>query len=323
MKYFKKTILISLISLMIGIVVPTSIYASTDYSQYKTIADTVVKVQETPIELYNLNNEIVALYYKAIDKGYVIINIKDKRIPEFSKESNNKYISENKKNYYDGVLTYLEQDSQDNIINSQTQEIIDLKILKPKDIYGTPENISATNLKVKSKKSILDQSLGSVAATSKTINGTVPNYDYNPDKRCGACASAMMLRYLDINYNGNIVPTKYHNDQVNFIKKLTNYIPLSSSAYNVYGGIESFENDYGVSNLYLSIEYAQIGQIVSAVNANKPFVLGVANHPTYKNHWVCGYGYYSGNNDYATVNDGWGNTGIDINLGYCDQLVRN
>jgi hypothetical protein len=324
MKYFKKTILISLILLIIGTISPTCIYANTDYSQYKTIADTVVKVQEIPIELYNLNNEIVALYYKAIDKGYVIINIKDKRIPEFSDESNNKYISETKKNYYNGALTYLEQGSQNEIIDSKTLETINTN-LNPKDIYGTTENIAATNLKTKTitKKSILDQSFGNVASSSKTISGTVPNYSYNPDGRCGATASAMMLRYLDINYNGKIVPTKYHNDEINFIKKLTNYIPVDSSAYNVYGGIESFENDYGVSNLYLSIEYAQIGQIVSAVNANKPFVLGLLHHPDYGNHWVCGYGYYIGQNDYARVNDGWGSTGVDINLAYCDQLIRN
>ena len=41
-------------------------------------------------------------------------------------------------------------------------------------------------------------------------------------------------------------------------------------------------------------------------------------HPTYKNHWVTGYGY---SDNFAVVNDGWGRNGIYINLSYGACLV--
>lgn len=53
-----------------------------------------------------------------------------------------------------------------------------------------------------------------------------------------------------------------------------------------------------------------------------PFVLGLHNNPKYGNNWVKGYGYnVSGRSNYVTVNDGWGNRGVSINLINCDYII--
>jgi len=54
-------------------------------------------------ELYNIKDEIAAILYN-LDTGYIIVNVKDFNIPEFSFESNSWYSNDNSKKYYNGGL---------------------------------------------------------------------------------------------------------------------------------------------------------------------------------------------------------------------------
>ncbi|OLR56915.1 hypothetical protein BHK98_02765 [Hornefia porci] len=67
--------------------------------------------------------------------------------------------------------------------------------------------------------------------------------------------------------------------------------------------------------------------IKGKIKANRPLVVGLTGHKKYGDHWVVGTGYKkikkSGKiRSYIIVNDGWGNTNININLKYVDGCVR-
>jgi len=49
----------------------------------------------------------------------------------------------------------------------------------------------------------------------------------------------------------------------------------------------------------------------------------LTSHPRYGEHWVVvtGYNFTSHNSGTYTVNDGWGNVGININSSYTDGGV--
>lgn len=67
-------------------------------------------------ELYNLNDEVVAMLYN-LSTGYIIVNIKDFSIPEFSFESNSCYSNDNSKKYYNGGLEYYEERTSGSLVD--------------------------------------------------------------------------------------------------------------------------------------------------------------------------------------------------------------
>ena len=71
------------------------------------------------------------------------------------------------------------------------------------------------------------------------------------------------------------------------------------------------------------LDYVNTGFIVSTVYNDEPYILGLNNHPTYKDHWVTGYGYMQNSSTvfYAIVNDGWGSTGVHLSMDYTDFII--
>ncbi|WML36192.1 hypothetical protein [Clostridium sp. OS1-26] len=90
-----------------------------------------------PIELYNLNNNLQALFFSSNSGGYLIVNLADYTIPEFSPVDKNSFITVNgKKHFYNGPLSYLEEDNNGQVIDSKTkQNRGSLKNLKDHDIF--------------------------------------------------------------------------------------------------------------------------------------------------------------------------------------------
>jgi hypothetical protein len=308
--------LVATIAILVLVTTLTTMNAgTTDYSEYTKIANSYVKVQETPIELYNLNNDIVALYYKAVNTGYVIVNIKDKIVPEFSDESNNKLISESGKNYYNGP--------------TEVNDEIDKTINEQKEIYGTEEYIKNEKATTENKSLIKNASpaigddFETEANNTKKIKGTMPNYSYNPNGICGTTAAAMMLQYLDNNISDKYVPKNLEGDEIKFIKKLEEYIHAKTLAHDVLSGMCNFEDKYGVKNMQASVEKSNLGNVVGCVNDGMPFELSLRKDPKYGYHWVTAYGYkYNSKSEYAIVNDGHGSTGVNVNLKYSDVFIR-
>lgn len=69
--------------------------------------------------------------------------------------------------------------------------------------------------------------------------------------------------------------------------------------------------------------YSWGDRIRTIIGKNYPCILGLTSHPRYGEHWVVvtGYNFTSHNSGTYTVNDGWGNVGININSSYTDGGV--
>lgn len=297
-------------------------YAETFMGKYKSSSNL-----NNPIELFNPNNEVAALFFSDKTGGYIIVNVDDESVPEFSPKNNNKYIiDKNTKYFYNGPITYMQENNGKIIDLKNNSEIGTLEQLKSKlnekAIYGEAEK--KKNLSTNLAES---QSLNSAAVYnySYTISGGVPIYAYNPNGICGSTAAAMYLRYYDYYKNDKYVPLSLSSsDGVNLIKYLVPYIDGStpgSTPGEVQIGIKNYLSGQGVSaSIYLS--NFNIGTVAGLVSSNKPFVAGLSNDPTYGEHWVTGYGY-AGNSsgDFIIVNDGWGGSNIYINTIYNDFMV--
>ena len=249
--------------------------------------------------------------------GYLIYDKDLDVVHEYSTISGNEYIEDNSDIYYAGALGYYEKNKNTFL------EIPTGKTIGTVADFATMEN--EVNIKIKenftSKKANF-----ALSAAKNSISGSVPNYSYNPDGICGSTSAGMLLRWYDIYVNGKYVPSNLESsDGIALIKNLRNYIDGSkpgSSTGDVYSGIMAYCKKQGVSHDggYAIVD---INYIVGRVDTyGTPFVLGLHNHPKYSNHWVTGYGYnISGGSNYVTVNDGWGNRGVSINLINCDYII--
>ncbi|WP_243684132.1 hypothetical protein, partial [Methanosarcina barkeri] len=60
----------------------------------------------TPLK--NLDNDIEAVAFSISNEGYIIINVNDLSVPEFSMTNKSPFIVGNKSYYYNGPLAYVE-----------------------------------------------------------------------------------------------------------------------------------------------------------------------------------------------------------------------
>lgn len=148
---------------------------------------------------------------------------------------------------------------------------------------------------------------------------TLPNYSYNPTNICGATAAAMMLRYMDLHFNNNFVPSSLESTNgVTLIQHLATYVQFitGSSAGTQSSGINAYLQNkvsYSTYATYL-YDYVTYGSITNG----RPYIVNVNGHPTYGNHAMTAYAY---SDNWPVVNDGWGNTSIYINPGYTSGIV--
>lgn len=272
-----------------------------DYSNMKVLRDA--------------DNEERFYYLPFETGGYLIYDSNLNIVHEYSRDKGNAFIERNSDLYYLGALRYFHK------VGGKYVEL---------PTGNTIASADFTNLADAIEQNIISKTLmrsnTRAATASNTISGSVPNYSYNPDGICGSTASAMMLRWYDLNVNQNYVPSSLESsDGVALIEHLRGYIDgdsPGSTTGDVYNGIISYCSNQGVSHDG-GFSVVDISYVVGRVDTyERPFVLGLNNHPTYHDHWVTGYGYsIRSSGDFAIVNDGWGNRGVEINLVGCDYIV--
>lgn len=97
-----------------------------------------------------------------------------------------------------------------------------------------------------------------------------------------------------------------------------------SNTADAVSGLNWYFRWRGISSKYTAVSqspatFSKYGQII---RSNRPVLIDLDAHPTYNEHWVVGYGYIiRGSAYYADVNDGWGSTGIIINMSYVGDIV--
>lgn len=317
------------ISLLMCLILCVSLFVSVDIKAQEQSVNLhkVVIVQELLDELNEVGDYVNVKVLKDYDDteryyylpfstgGYLIYDVNLNIIHEYSVCESNAKIDGNSEVYYGGALVYLIE---------QNGKFYDLSL--EVSIGNKREIIEKSRVIQEKMKNNFQYSRTSLPATRNTIKGTVPNYSYNPNGICGSTASAMMLRWYNNNVNGKYVPSNLEtSDGVALIKHLKSYIDGStpgSSAGDVFTGIQSYCKKQGVSHAG-GFDRITADYIIGRVDSYKrPYIMGLYNHPTYKDHWVTGYGYrISGGTVYAIVNDGHGKTGVSLNLTNADYIV--
>jgi hypothetical protein len=92
--------------------------------------------------LYDLNDELIAVLFK-LDIGYIIINIRDLSIPEFSFVSKSIYSSDDVKKYYNGAFEYFEENGTDKnyVYDLFGEKEINRKNLNTSNLYGSDSSV--------------------------------------------------------------------------------------------------------------------------------------------------------------------------------------
>ncbi|MDW8800104.1 hypothetical protein P8V03_02915 [Clostridium sp. A1-XYC3] len=192
-----------------------------DYSNVKKYAQKFFNNQvskgtlSNPIELYNLSDTVQALYFSSDAGGYLIVDLSDYSITEFSKEGTNDYINDrNKKHLYNGPLSYLEESINGQVIDSKTKKSLgNLNDLKKYDIFKKKGKVRKSNSVVNDIPETSDLALGYSGATTTTYynikkaDGSRPLYNHKITfaNACTPTAAVILLRYYDEHYNSSFV----------------------------------------------------------------------------------------------------------------------
>ncbi len=264
-----------------------------------------------PTTLYNFEDNIEAICFSLSEDGYIIINVNDLSVPEFSFTAPNPYSNyKNDVNYYNGPLSYYRY--EDN-------KFINLK-------SGVSVNKLDINKKYTKPKLNIDNKIEEIISMRDTILVTerVNNYlklpKWSSSYYCGIDACAILLAYYDDVYNNNFVDSsvdsspalqKYLADN-NYIKNggTTAYDLVTGGFLTKYKGLR----DYVLSRVGWSANYISytFDRVKSSVESNHPVIVGTdPGHPINDNHWIIAYGYrITTSYEYLIVNDGFGNNEI-------------
>lgn len=285
-------------------------------------------IPDTEVELYDEDKNIVAYYYKLGTGGYIILNSEKDDFIEYSKDSDRLELSNDKTYYYGGPIKVYEEVFNETVRNCRTKEIC------------AKEKIKGSNIgKINKGTSLSSSSLVSVSPyvvstiESDELPYTTSLYDYNPDGRCGAVAASILLKYYDLHVSSNYVSSRNTtSDGVNLINVMYNYIGAGSTYETLSYGIKRYVASRGFASSTVGYSYGINSQgvyymIKRYIGLDRPVIVGLTSHPKYGEHWVVGTGYrivYSKAYGYGyvvVVNDGWGDSGIGINLMYVDGCI--
>lgn len=283
---------------------------------------------ESTYPLYDLNDEIIAVLFN-LDTGYVIINVKDFSIPEFSFTCDSIYSTEDLKKYYNGAFEYFEENEAEKnyLYDLFDEKEVNKASLNTSDLYGSDsrsvDSQTVPNIDQVSISPAIQTESSRSATSSQTYSliYSLPNYSYNPNGICGANAAAMYLRYLDLHRDSNIISSSL-STEISLITYLEDYIPASSDAGDVYFGIIDYYDDRDIiQDIYLSTTNS--ADIVRCLSSDTPYIAGFIASSSLGAHWATGYSFieYSTGSAYLIINDGHGNSGIYMNITQSDMII--
>lgn len=275
-------------------------------------------VEDSKISLYDKNDTVIAYFYELEPVGYIIIDSITYGTIEYSTVTNNKYINDKSRvYYYSGPLSYFEASSLSDV------EITDCKSHK-KTLKNKIDFISKTSLKDEIENLSTD-AISTYAAPTFLPYATQP-YDTNIGDICGATAAAIMLEY----YYSHIDSTIVYSDNITsdgqaLTNLLAEYIPANASVFHVDLGLDDYLksvfNTRSASHVtLLNIITSPTAKMQYCIANEEPCIIGLTGHPTYGEHWVVATGYDI-TLEFATINDGWGNRGIQVKYSYIDSCV--
>lgn len=295
------------------------------------IETNVTILKDSQMPLYDDSDNIVAYHFTLNNGGYIITNSDGSDFIEYSLEKQDDILKKNVKYYYSGPCSLYKKESNCMVENCYTNEVLQLSSI---EFEIEPE----ADCNEEAAFNLADEII-SVGQTDTTVieegklKHSTKKYSYNPDGRCGAVAAAIFLRYYD-----DYVDTKYIQGSYKTAngEKLINllvdsYIGISTDYSRMITGLNKYLSDRKIISRFHETKGKNSATVYSTVKTyiknDKPLIVGLTNHPKYKEHWVVGIGYstvYSkilGYGYVVIINDGWGNTGIRINNSYVDGCI--
>ncbi len=323
-KFIKIHLTILLVTLFCSILLfadSSNIYANSNESK-------VFVIQNSQTPLYNNKNEIVAYYFSLNSGGYIIVNSNGSDFIEYSLEPSAKPLNTQEKYYYSAPCSIYKKINNDKIENYKSKENMTLDTvnfqIEPKNICDEKKAAAlATTLVSKKSYSVIEE---------KTLRYSTKKYRYNPDGRCGAVASAIFFRYYNDHVSTKYMADTYEtSDGKKFINYLVKYFLGTNTSYSsLKRGLNVYLNSRNISSTVKTLEGKNssivFNKIKYIIKKNRPLIIGLTKHPTYDSHWVVGTGYSIlhsslGYSNIIIANDGWGNTGVRINLYYVDGCL--
>lgn len=283
---------------------------------------------DTPVPMYNLNEEIESLYYPLKPAGYLIASYKDGHIIEFSPEAQ-RFTKTSGKLYYNGIMEYYEAiddrqliqalsnkkvektDLQSTFNRTYIEQIPSIGYQLPISAYGVEPN-NPTPIAANCVKCENDYWCVITAIT----NLLQYYHDFmNADVYASNVNSATSLRRF-LNQGGPEAGYLYGKgmflfhavDRYNFDGKFYSGLP----AYFKRSDVDT----YNITEI--SVGKASISQVKTQLNTYaRPVVLGLNTNsvdPTSAGrHAILAYTYMETNNTtYFIVNDGWGNNSVYV-----------
>ena len=306
-----------------------------NYSYQIFASDNLVELiddSKEEIALYDLNDEIIGFYYQLSDGGYLICDSSNGEILEYS--FNNQEIYDNeKKQYYLGPLQHYEEYDENSVVDI---EDIDNSVIK-EDTFVKKES---TNVKEENKYSGRypdgsEEAIGAVwCSEENSIKHLTVAVDNNYRGTCGSTAGTILLLYYYDYINRRMISQTERKNYNTLTTKLIRYIEPDYGGSNYSSltkGLNNFQASRGLSKTFDYKTFNCFSKLKKYIDAGKPVIAGLKSKtPAYGSHWVVATGYSicaCSKPDATTyvkfiqVNDGWGNTGVYINVKYCDGIV--
>ena len=270
--------------------------------------------------LYNIYLTKEAICFSYSPCGYVIVNMNDFSVPEFSPYADAPFMRETsmyEKNIYVGPLNYYRY-------NEITEEVIEIKTgLRGKACDFKYAYTKSQQMHCDETRKIYDE------AGSRSTEAFFTNYapvTWASNYLCGLDACAIVLKYLDSHHESGLLGASFDdNGELQAYLLNNGYIPNEGtfasdivSGIDEYSGINAFFSARGSSFTAAYDTYHDYNPytIANSVANDCPVIIGTdpATDWNYNDHWVINYGCILGTTRYFVINDGWGNDGIFVTV---------
>lgn len=260
----------------------------------------------SPIPLKNIEDNIEAVAFSINNEGYIVINVNDLSVPEFSMTEESPFV-EDKSYYYNGPLAYVEENEIKNKITKTAYIYKKEKVNKPEKLLELQEAvIEAPDIETRT-------------STSGSLSHSLRTWE-DDDIYCGPIAAGIDLIYLDDYLDDDFVASGYENQNDLLDLITTNYIDNSGAfAWELRNGLNSYIADRNLDAEYSSYATSfNYNKLMSLINSDKPVDVSTNNHPTFDDHWIIAHGYYIlyipyvNPQYYIVVNNGYGDNNINV-----------
>lgn len=261
-----------------------------------------------PIELNNVANEAEAILFSTSQNGYIIVNINDYSIPEFSLKNPSPFVNCANPIYNGPLEYYYEQNGEIRSLKDDT--IVDIEQLND---YYTREKISNPQKYLTTLYSTYQASNARYAIVEEYLSCALKRWCV-PGDNCGSIASAICMRY----YYDN-VDTAYADSsgltQTALITKMQEFVGSGGTTHRqLINGLNDYFDSRNVDNTAIGTSLFSFSRVKRSILADRPIIIGTLDHPTFGDHWIIAHGYFESivDGNYIIINNGWGSNDIWI-----------